>query len=62
MSVTLLCNRCGYPVSRGKLPIIFPGKEGVCKPYCSVKCFEDTAGYQLPEPMRSLHLKVERGE
>jgi hypothetical protein len=62
MGKVLLCNHCGFPVTRGKLPIIFPGKEGYCKPYCSVKCFEAVAGYSLPEPMRSQHLAVEQNQ
>lgn len=57
----VICNRCGYPVRKGVLPIIFPGNGGKCKPYCSVVCFEATAGFELPEPMRSNHLRVENG-
>lgn len=60
----IACNRCGFPVRRGKLPFIWPSNEtGTGRAaFCGVDCIEATAVGRLPEPMRTYHLEVEAGQ
>ena len=58
----ILCNHCGFPARRGKLPILWPSTNdgtGPAKAYCCVEHFEIVAGGRMPEPRRTMHLEVE---
>lgn len=57
----LLCNHCGFPARRGRVPIIWPGNGGKMKLYCGIECWEAVA--KVPFPFhRTAHLTAERGE
>jgi hypothetical protein len=56
-----LCSTCGFPVRRGKIPIIWPGLPPAGKIIvCSVDCLEAKGGIMHPQ-LREIHKQIEGG-
>jgi hypothetical protein len=61
MKSDIICHRCGFPVKRGRVPIIWRCDEtGTGRAaFCSLACLENTLKRTLPEPFRSIQLAAE---